>query len=103
MSTVISVDTDIFKGSFTCTIETKEWQYFVKQLELLYNSVGKELEVTWQAMENALGFDFNLKKSGNLLVSYKLTANPAYGSFLSGEFITDQSYLPQWLQSAKSS
>ena len=102
MNTELSVDTDTFKGGFVCSIEKHEWKLLEQNLQTLYDAFGKEVQINWSNMEGNIEFDFKINRSGQLEVGYKLSPSSYAGPFLSGEFTADQSYLPQWIQSAKS-
>ncbi|MEH6783859.1 MAG: hypothetical protein V7688_08260 [Alcanivorax jadensis] len=100
MNASLDIDSGCFSGAFLCNIERLEWQQFISILKDLYDSAGVKKELSWQAMEMGLDFQFQLRETGSFTAYYRLAADPAIGPFLSGEFEADQSYIPGWLQSA---
>jgi len=64
MNTELSVDTDTFRGGFTCSIEKHEWKLLEANLKTLYDAFGKEVQITWRNIEGNIEFDFKINHSG---------------------------------------
>ena len=102
MQTTVQIKTPAFKGSFSCTIETQEWDVFVETLRHLKSSIGKEAEVTWENMEANMEFQFKLHKRGALEGQFRFSPkNFNTGPVLSGAFDADQTFLQGWVRSAQ--
>lgn len=101
----VNVDLKVpsFEGIFKCTIQLNEFNEFLDMLRKLNDSIGKECKCEWGNMEENVKFIFNLTKQGQMECSYYFSPdNFSLGPTLSGHFITDQSYLNDWITQAKS-
>ncbi len=91
-----------FEGSFPCTIEINEWQFFVQAMRDLEASIGEDANVSWGNMEENIEFRFALHKRGTLEAEYRLSPeNFSLGPTLSGTFEADQTFLRGWINSAE--
>ena len=104
MHTAVVVKVPNFEGSFSCTVEIEEWKAFVRLLQQLESSIGSDVQLSWENMEENIRLAFSLKKAGGIKGSYKFSSdNFSLGPLLSGQFTADQSFLRQWVQSASDS
>ena len=102
MSTAVDVEVPSFQGQFRCTIELQEWKQFIRVLQRLSDSVGKEVNESWGNMEANVEFGFTLRKLGAVEGTYKFSSdNFSLGPVLSGSFQADQTFLAAWLRDAQ--
>jgi hypothetical protein len=102
MRTSVQVRAPKFEGSFSCSVEEKEWNSLIQILRQLEASVGRDAEASWGNMEENIEFRFALHRSGALEVEYKFSPeNFSLGPTLSGTFTADQTFLQSWVKSAE--
>ena len=102
MQTTVQIKIPAFEGSFTCTVERKEWNAFVETLRHLEASIGNDVEVTWANMEANIEFQYKLKKSGILEGQYKFSPeNFSLVPVISGAFEAYQKFLQGLIRSAQ--
>lgn len=89
-----------FEGSFSCTVEIKEFERFVTLLRQLHDALGSEYRISWGNMEGNIDFEFRLDRLGGLSGSYRFSPDSA-GPHLTGEFSADQTYMRNWLGQAE--
>ena len=88
-----------FEGTFSCTIEIKEFEYFVNLLRQLHDAIGTDYEMSWENMEGNIELGFRLDRLGHLSGSYRFSSDNL-GPHLSGNFEADQTYIRSWLKQA---
>jgi hypothetical protein len=102
MQTTVQVKTPWCNGTFTCSVERKEWEGFVKTLKDLDASVGRDVDASWGNMEGNIEFQFSLKSLGNLEGRYRFSPDDVgSGPTIEGPFEADQTFLQRWARSAE--
>ena len=75
MRTTVNVMATSFEGTFSCTVEIREFEELLKALRKLETAIGQEYETSWGNMEGNIEFQFKLHKLGGLSGSYKFSPN----------------------------
>lgn len=89
----VKVKVGAFSGDFFADLQTYDFKIFMEELEIAFNNLNRN--AMFEGIESQVKIHLTGNGTGNFEVNFSLMDKAGFGNELKGEFIIDQTRLPE--------